>query len=414
MAFIGLLLYIIAIYIRPQEWVPAMYGWALIYMLMIVTAFFTFAESPMRKKSYIKEPHNLLLLGFFGCILMSHISNIYLQGAIDSFNEFLPNVIMFFLFVNILVTERRLKITIWLLIILTGILALEGIQQHNTGVGWAGQTPLFNRVSGETRIRWIGIFNDPNDLALVFVVGAGFLISFLFEKSRGIVKLFSIGMLLIIGQALYYTNSRGGFLAMAAVVGFFFLIKIKNKILAIAIAGILAFAVILVGPSRMSQLSASEGSAYGRIEAWYVGFQMLKSAPIFGIGHSMFAEYHIRTAHNSYILVAAEEGIIGLFMWITLICFSFKGLWLITKKNNASTSYVKGIEAGLIGFLSASYFLSRSYITILYILLALAAAFIFTKLNKEEYKFTKKDMKISAVLTIGILALVWLSMHFSI
>ncbi|MFA5014774.1 MAG: O-antigen ligase family protein [Actinomycetota bacterium] len=362
----------------------------------------------------MKEPPNLLMLGFFGCILMSHISHGYLQGTIDSFMLFAPNVIMFFLFVNILVTEKRIKITIWLIIILTFILALEGTQQHHRGVGWAGQTPLLNSENGVTRIRWIGIFDDPNDLALVFVVGAGFLLSFISRSTRLLIKILSWGMLIFIGHALFNTNSRGGFLAMSAILIFLALGKIRNKVLALIIGGTLVFTVLLIAPSRMSEINYSEASAYGRIEAWYQGFQMLKRAPIFGVGDRMFAEYHSRVAHNSYISVAAELGMVGIFIWISLIYACLKGLFLASKKQLTSKPYTLGLKAGLIGFLSTSFFLSRSNIAILYLLLALAASFMYTNLRSYEYAFTKKDAKVTAWLTVGILVFIWFSMRFSI
>jgi putative inorganic carbon (hco3(-)) transporter len=413
MSFIFLLLCIVSIYIRPQEWISGIEGWPLIYWLIIVTAFSALVETSMRRKWHLKETPNLLMLGLFGCILMSHISNTYFKGMIDSLVSFSTNVIFFFLFVNVLVSEKKIKIAIWFIIIVTFILAIEGIQQHNNGFGWAGQVPV-TESTGEMRIRWIGIFNDPNDLALVFVVAAGFLLSFIFGTSNVLIKLLSVGMLLAIVQALFYTSSRGGYLAMAATTGFFFLRRMKNKILALVIGGILAFAVIVVGPSRMSQLNSSEASAHGRIEAWYQGFQMLKQAPIFGVGHRMFVEYNSIEAHNSYIEVAAELGLVGIFVWISLIYLCFKGLVLVEKKNTTSKFYVLGLESGLFGFLAASFFLSRDYIVVLYILLALAAAFMYTNLKKEEYAFTKKDIKIAAGMTFGILALVWCSMRFSI
>jgi len=414
MSFISLLLYIIAVYLRPQEWLPAMNGWPLIYILTITTAIFVILETPKRKQTHLTAPPNLLMLGFLGCILFSHISNGYLQGTIDSFNDFAPNVVMFFLFVNILTTERKIKIAIWLIIILTVILAIEGIQQHYKGIGWAGQTPYLDKERQEFRIRWIGIFNDPNDLALVFVIGIGFLMSFLFGKLNFLIKVTSIIMLFTIGYALFYTNSRGGFLALSAMILFIFLRRMKNKLLSLSLGGLLAFIVILFGPSRMSDMSASEASAYGRIESWYQGFQMLKSAPIFGVGYRMFADYHFQTAHNSYILIAAETGIVGLFVWLSLVYLCFKGLVIVGWRNYTSKSYLLGLEAALVGFMSAGYFLSRSYIMVLYLLLALAASFEYINLRKEEYAFTRKDRHILLAVTMGTLALLWFSMRFLI
>lgn len=417
MSFVFLLLYVAAIYIRPQEWVPRIYGWPLINMLAIATAVCVFFEAGLKQKLRLKEPHMVLLLAFLGAIVMSHLSHTYFGGVWDSVLKFSSNVIMFFLFINALDTEKKIKITIWFLVLLALILAAQGIYQWYHDIGWAGQ-PIMQYIDEERgimrRITWIGIFEDPNDLALALVVSAGFLVSFIFSKTNVVLKVVSGLLLAVLMEALYYTNSRGGYLAMAATVGFFFLLRMKNKILASIIGGILGFAVIIIGPARMSQITASESSAMGRIDAWFEGFQMLKSAPLFGVGYGMFGDFHIQTAHNSYILVAAEEGIVGFFIWMALICLCFKGLSLIVKKKTASMPYALGLESSLFGFLAASYFLSRAYIPVLYLLLALSSAYIFAVLKKEEYAFTKKDVKTSASLAFGVLILVWISMRVSL
>ena len=359
----------------------------------------------------------VLLLAFLGAIAMSHLSHTYFGGAWSSFLKFSSNVIMFFLFINVLDTEKKIKIAIWFLILLALILAAQGIYQWYHDIGWAGQPILqYNdEVRGMMRrITWVGIFEDPNDLALALVVSAGFLVSFIFSKTNVVLKVISGLLLAVLMEALYYTNSRGGYLAMAATVGFFFIIRMKNKILASLIGGILGFAVIIIGPARMSQITASESSAMGRIDAWFEGFQMLKSSPLFGVGYGMFTDFHIQTAHNSYILVAAEEGIAGFFIWMTLIYLCFRGLSLIVKKKTASMPYALGLESSLFGFLAASYFLSRAYIPVLYLLLALSSAYVFVVLKKEEYVFTKKDVKMSASLAFGMLILVWISMRVSL
>jgi O-antigen ligase len=412
MSFISLLLYIAAIYIRPQEWVPAFSGLPLIDILAMATAFFLVWEISQNKKLFIVTPQNMLVVCFLGCIVLSHVAHTYAWGAWDSFLKFGRNVIMFFLFVNALNSKNKIRIAIWFMLLLTIILAIQGIYQYQHGYGWAGQQPILDR--GNLRITWVGIFNDPNDLALAFVVAIGFLLSFLFGNTRFFAKIVSVPFMGILMWSLYLTNSRGGYLALAATSAYFFMKKVKNKFLAIVIGGLLAFTVIIVGPSRLSDISVQEASAHGRIEAWYEGFQMLKSAPLFGVGYGMFTDHYPKTAHNSYILVAAEEGLFGLFIWIALIYACFKGLNILVNKNKELRPYTLGLEAGLVGYLCASYFLSRSYITPLYILLALAAAFAYTCLKKEDYRFGIKDVRIAWVLTMGILFITWLSMRVSL
>ncbi|RKY32241.1 MAG: hypothetical protein DRP68_04010 [Candidatus Omnitrophota bacterium] len=414
MSFISLLLYITAIYIRPQEWLPQVYGWPLIDILAIATAFFVILETMHTKKIIVNHPQNILLLAFLGAVVFSHLSHTYMWGAYDSFIKFGKIVVMFFLFVTVLNSQKKLKIAIWLIVILTVILALQGIYQYRHGFGWAGQPLVQQRGKHPIfRITWIGIFNDPNDLALAFVVAIGFLLSFIFSRVSFFTKIISIPLVGVLIYSLYLTNSRGGYLALGATTMYYFLRKMKNKILALIIGGVLAFSIFIFGPSRLSNISIREDSAYGRIEAWYEGFQMLKNAPLFGVGYRMFTDYYPLTAHNSYILVAAEEGLIGLFIWIALIYTCFKGLYILTGRNNGLKPYVSGLEAGLVGFLSASFFLSRSYVTLLYILLALASAFAYTFLKKEEY-FGGKEMRRAGILTIGILFILWISMRVSL
>ena len=251
MAFIILLLYITAIYIRPQEWVFAVYAWPMIDILAISTAFFLVWEISQSKKLFIITPQNTLVLCFLASIVLSHLSHTYAWGAIDSFLKFGRNVIMFFLFVNVLNSKSRLRISIWLIVLLTAILAIQGIYQYQHGFGWAGQ-PLVQQGKeyGIGRITWLGIFNDPNDLALTFVVAIGFLLSFIFGRTKFLAKIVSIPLASVLMYSLYLTNSRGGYLALAATGAFYFLRRMKNKFFAIIVGGALAFSVIVLGPDE--------------------------------------------------------------------------------------------------------------------------------------------------------------------
>jgi O-antigen ligase len=425
MSFVFLLLYITAIYIRPQEWVPAIYGWPLINMLAIATALFLACDIARNQSMRIKESATMLLIAFLGCVAMSHLVHIkpYFGGAFDSFLKFGTNVAMFLLFVNVLTSTKKIRISIWLIIILTVILAVQGIYQYEHGFGWAGQL-LVQAEEGVSigRITWVGIFNDPNDLALAFVMVIGFLLAFLFGRSKIFFKIVSIPFLAVLLYSLYLTNSRGGYLALIATVAYYFLRKMKRKWLALIIGLVMVVAVLAFSPSRMTDISAGEDSARGRIEAWYEGFQMLKSAPLFGVGYKMFTDYHPLTAHNSYILVAAEEGLVGLFVWIALIYICFKGLDKLSKQDVHNSQfmarelgpYVLGLEVGLVGFLCAAFFLSRAYIEPLYIMLALGCAFAFTMLKKEDYRFSTQDAGWSGALAVGILAAAWVTTKISL
>ncbi len=409
MAFIALLLYISASYIRPQEWVPAVYNWPLIDILAILTAFSLLFKTSQTRKLLLTTPQCSLLLGFLATIVLSHLSHTYFWGAYDSFIKFSKTVIMFILFINVLDSGKKVRVSLWFIVILTVIMAVQGIYQFQHGIGLAGQ-PL-----GESgRITWIGVFNDSNDLALALVMATGFLLAFVFGKTKILYKIISFSLLTILLYSLYLTNSRGGYVALAGTVLFYFLRRFRNKFIGIPIGVVLVLILFALGPSRLSTISASDESAYARIDTWYEGIQMLKSSPLFGVGYGMFTDQLALTAHNSYVLVAAEEGLVGLFLWIALIYSCLKGLSILKKKEPHLINYAAGIEASLFGFLGASFFLSRSYQAILYVMLALASSFIYTFLKKEDYSFNFKDMRMAGVLSLAVLFIAWITMKVSL
>lgn len=414
MAFFILLLYIICIYLRPAEWIPAIYGWQLLDILAIVTIFLWIFAGTGSRIRFVKVPQNIFMLGFLGALVVSHLSHFYFYGALSAFIDFSKTVIMFFLIVNLVNSTKKFKITISLLIILTLILAIQGIIQHRTGFGLAGQ-PL----TKDGRITWIGIFNNPNDLALALVMIVPFLLNSIFGSSPARYKIICLPILGILLYAIYLTNSRGGMVALSAVVFFYFLFRLIRKrypIFGIIIGIILVALLFTHGPSRMGMLSPEEESAYGRLDAWYEGIQMLKSAPLFGVGYNMFMNYHFRVAHNSIVHCAAETGLIGLFFWVGLFYFSFKGLLNIQKLKDHSPNaksikfYALALKISIIGFLSSAFFSSRPYIALPYILIALSVALFNTTQRiwgGLENNFTLVDLRNISLLCLGSLGLIW-------
>jgi len=412
MSFISLILLLIAVFIRPQDWMVGFYGAPLIFILSVATIIFLLIERLANKKiAIIKGPQNIFMLGLFFSVLMSHIMHTYLGGVIAAFNLFLVNVVGFFLLLNVINTERKFKITIWFLIVAIFILSLQGIYQAKYGYGWAGQ-PLYIKPDAPSgRITWIGIFNDPNDLSLTFVIAVSLLIAFLFQKGSILAKIVSMFFLGYLLYGIYLTNSRGGILALIVML-FFFFIKRSRWFIFGAITGVIFTSFIFIfGPSRMALMSTDEASAYSRIDLWYEGLQMMKSNPLFGIGYGMFMDFAPQTAHNSFVLAGAELGLIGLFFFMGLIYISFKQLSAIQKSQSALKVYAYGLQAGLIGFCAAAFFLSRTYIILPYMLFALSGSLFHIaqqKDNKLQFKFSKRDVRNVAVLSIGLLGFIYL------
>jgi len=148
------------------------------------------------------------------------------------------------------------------------------------------------------------------------------------------------------------------------------------------LVALLAIGAIAADIGGGRSFTVEDESAAGRIEAWSEGLQMLRSQPLIGVGYRQFTEHHNLTAHNSFVLCFAETGLIGYFFWLSLLGISL--LQLQKLKNLPEESPVEQeirrhasiLQTALIGFMAAAFFLSRTYVPLLYLLIGLSAALV--------------------------------------
>jgi len=393
MNFALLLIYLLIYIIRPSEWVPGMVGTPLL-MIVGVLSVVTIILGVISGKSsnVLSGDVERMMLGFIVSICLSQLFHGYFGGAINSIERFLPSMVGFFLVVTAVNERKKFNLLVLVLVALVSFVAYQGIQQFNTGYAIGGMEPVYEYATatdGERiripRVRWYGIFNDPNDLGLLLIIVIPFLINMLIQH-KFVVPLVSLSLVI---PALYHTNSRGSMLAGAVAIISYFLIRFRSK-KGFLLGLLLIVPLLLLGPSRMGDLSGKEESAYGRIESWYQGYQMFKSNPFFGVGMGSYTDYHELTAHNSFVLVMAELGFVGLFFFTGLIYFPL--YWLYTYITKLKYEKIDSVDNGIIcssyaslfGMLTAMFFLSRSYMLILYLLIAIVMSAILTCFSKFE------------------------------
>ena len=376
-AFILVLIYVGLVYLRPQEYVVALQGVPILPVLLVGgTLVWLFQPN----KNFEASQHWLLPLLIF-TMALSVVANGWFGGSMVIFTEFFPIVVLFYLISTSTDTVIKHRLFIRTLALITTILAAHGIDQIQTGVGWSGAKVI------EGRITYLGVFNDPNDLALAFVIAMPMLGYGLSEAKLLISKIFWSMCIAIILYGIYLTNSRGGMLGAITLLVLYFYSR-YGAVRSSVLAGIGLAAMSLL-PSRLSELDAEEESAAGRVDAWYQGIQMLLHNPILGVGKGNFTEHNYLTAHNSLVLAFAELGLIGYFVWLAFVGLSTymvyrisvtsvdhvgesrdaqKADWVEYKKISRTYLYA------MLGFFVAAFFLSRSYNILLFILCALCVA----------------------------------------
>ncbi|MCX7514602.1 O-antigen ligase family protein [Frateuria hangzhouensis] len=376
--FFFIVLYLALVLIRPQEYPALVQANLPLLPMTLVLALCGWLVS--RNKSFA-APQYLLLGAFLVVMMFSQITNGWAGGALAQLLQFGPIVAAFIVLANAVTSTRQVYIVMAAFVVCATVLALHGVEQAHTGVGWTG-VPLIQ----DGRIQYVGIFNDPNDLGMLFVLT---LPMALFLGSRagglGLGRVFWLGAGLMLLYAIYLTDSRGAMLAVAAVLGVY--LWRKHGVVAAAMLGSVGLAGLFLLPSRLEDLSPGEESASGRVDAWYEGLQMFLSHPVFGVGAGNFTDHNDLTAHNSLILVLAETGFVGFTLWLGFVGYCFWMMLTVLRHEpelpdaqaTAAWATERAIAMTLLlslsGWLASAFFLSRSYTLVLYLLTALVVAF---------------------------------------
>lgn len=379
--FFVMCLYLLMIIIRPQDYMPMLAGIPVMPALMVLALLSWMLSS----RKDLGAPQYTLLALFMLVTSASILATGWVGGALQQLLDFAPILVAFVVLANALDSERRLRVVMMLFVLCATLLAWHGMYQlSHGGIGWTGAG-----LSDDRRIQYVGIFHDPNDLGLLFVMVlpmAVYLLRRHGAKFLGRALWLVCACMLVYG--IYLTKSRGAMLALAAMLGVYVWRK-RGAVLAVLLGGGALGVLKMISP-RMNELNPDEASAFGRVDAWYEGLHLFLSHPLLGVGTNNFTEYNYLTAHNSFILVLAETGFIGYVLWLAFIGY---GLWMslsvVRFRPSAEwldsdeqaplrwqTTHALGMTMLLAqaGFVAAAFFLSRSYVPILYLLEAVVLA----------------------------------------
>ncbi len=380
MALIGLIVYTFILYVRPQDIFVELGGERLVMFAVLATLVLAIATEPLNVRRLFGRPATLCLLGFFASLVMSHLSWLYLTGAKESFEGFGKIFLLVALIVWIVRTPARLRLYLWILLIAAGLLAVQGVQQYLTGFNWGGVPILTHHLLAEPRIRGLGIFSDPNDLALTLVFVVPLALGSLMGGAVPRNPLVGAPLLGLLLYAIYLTHSRGGFLALGVTLLAVIWQRWGRRV-ALPVAVVMGAGGLVMGAGKLAAAISGDPSSMDRLWLWSEGLQMMKAAPVFGVGQGLFMDYVPQTAHNSVILALAEAGLVGGFFWIAAFYFASRDLVKVASLRRSADPQVRDLAkiaasllSGMAGSLTAAFFLSRTYIVVMYIPLALAVA----------------------------------------
>jgi O-antigen ligase len=292
------------------------------------------------------------------------------------------------------VRERKHVVWVLAIFVLGAMLSvLWGVTHPATTGPAAEQTGRLTGARGEA--------NATATLLVVSIVFSGALAVVL--RGRTVARALAIAAALAGMVALFATFSRAGLLALAVVilVGVIYGGRWRAALGALALAAVVIGVVFLNETGSSASDRLTESSTSGRGSIWTVGWRMVEAHPIVGVGggnYTTVAPHFLLTspgtieddqyildkplvAHNIYLHVLAEMGIVGLALFLAVLALSIgsamRAVRIFHRRRERSMEVLgRALVVAVIANLVAGFFLSGQYSKQLWVLLALGPAML--------------------------------------
>jgi O-antigen ligase len=393
LAYGGLYLFTLLLYVRPNELFPGVFGSFPIAKIVAISTLLAYAVSKLssgeRLTDWPLELKMVLSIVLLGVVFIpaAQVPKDSIDVLTDTYTKV---VIIFILFINLVDTRKRLFKLMKLVVICGTWIAFDAIQRYRMGAF----TLENKRIEGIVG----GMFGGPNDLATSFALLLPLAVV-LMLISKGVMRLVYLVCMVVFTAGIVVTFSRGGFLGLA-VAGTLMLWKLAraNRAMTLGAATLILALFIVAMPSgygsRISSISSQKldktGSSWERQELLKRAFDVAIHHPIVGIGMGNFHVYSLgeKVAHNSYLEIWCELGLLGLGAYLVLIFAPFRSLRRIetealssqdpapTEESPERNFYLLsvGFQAALAAYIVCSFFGSIQYLWHIYYLAGYAMA----------------------------------------
>jgi hypothetical protein len=396
------------VYVRPHEFVPALAN--LTFPMMMMVALFGYVLDVRLGASARPRANRLTLAGlaFFAWMLLS--AAVRGQEELSSSIYYLvPPACVFYALSQGVRTLRGYwalgRILVAVTLLLTGVAVHMGftpkvciadgtdtapdsgshtcnMRADCADIGTPGQDwncehlGLFRTVSDGGRVRYRGVFQDPNQLAWAMNMCFPFAFGWFAQRRTSDRRLGPTVMMAVVVVACLIgnvmTRSRSGQISLVATLAVYFIPALGWR--GLTLGGVVALPVMLLGGR------SDESSTQERLECWAEALGLWRENPFIGVGANQFTKHHYLTAHNSFLLALAEMGPIGLVLWTLVLYLAFKIAIQIRRdfkdRPEARSARIAALTllAGLVGTTVSAFFLSLTYHLGFWIEIGFAAA----------------------------------------
>lgn len=432
LVFVGVFLFTLLLYIRPNEMFPQVFGTFPLSKIIAVIALLAYLATKLRSGERLTVmPVELKMFGVIA--LLGILFTPFAAAPMDSVDVllelFLKVLVMFVLMINVITTRKRLRSIMSLVVVCGTIMAVLAIKSY-----LAGEFTLVERKDvGVVALRIIGavggIFGNPNDLATSLALLLPLAVA-LALTSSGLKRAIFFGCAALLVGGVIVTFSRGGFLGLLAMGGVLLwkMGRQNRAVTALAFAVLFGVFVLAMPDGYANRITSMfsigddpTGSSQARRDLLERAANVALHHPIIGVGMGNFHIYsiHEQVAHNAYLEIAAELGLAGLAAYLVMIFAPLRSLRKIERETAPETSgrgaqirvekpereihYLSiAVQAMLVVYIVCSSFGSIQYQWYVYYPLAYAVALRLIHRREQTVSHDAKDSKLAALRETGL------------
>ena len=376
-----------------------------VFPLLGVLIFFLWVIKFGIEKKPLNNVPELKWIAVFAAVLIaawftgSHVSN-----GIFVFATYFQMFFFFFLITQLLTEQKYFFIFGWVLIgSITIFSVIVSIDYLYFIVNQGG----FLYVDAEQiHARKEGLNTDPNFSALFATLAISFVLYYMKIYKKLGIRILLLVCLSILFSVIILTHSMGGLIGLLSIM-FLFLLFYKDFSTFKKVSILISLIPITIFLYQFAPVSFQSRVQYhyqniltgnfktwgtGRGNLWMVSAKIIKENPLLGVGLGGYQDtmgreiYNVtggkpKQAHNLYLAIATENGIIGLIVFLILV-FSIMTKLLIELKKlfiwDTKFAYIGcSIFLSLFSLLIQSMFLDTQYNKYIWLLLSVASIFIY-------------------------------------
>lgn len=378
-----LFLFTVVLYFRPYDFYPTIVPSNIAFFIGLATLVFFLPSQLVLENTLTARPRevNLALLLCLAALVSMPLALNRAEAWATFSNDLMKAVIMFIVMVNVVRTERRLRLLLLLALAVSCFLALNALNDYRLG-NFAVEG---YRVQGAIG----GMFRNPNDMAIHLVTIVPIAIALFFSTRNILSKGLYVACALAMMGGIVVTFSRGAFLGLAASTSvLLWKIGRRNRLAIAALVVCLLMAFVALAPATYFDRIATignpqkeaNGSALARKAVLLRSINVALHNPVFGVGIGNFHIVSIKelVTHNAYTQVAAEMGLAAMAIYILFIVTPLRRLKQIESETFDSRRGSKfyylavGLQGSLIGYMVSSFFGAVAYQYYIYYLVGYA------------------------------------------